>query len=144
MEISYEEVSHEAKVPKLGPEPLEVTAGHRDIELAEAEADDDADNSWVEGGLPAIAVAHVVEGEDADAAVVAYAAVEEQTDHAASVVEDLVDTVMALFYPRHALRHTLWELERFHTVVLMSVFDLAAARLVAVNVQRAWSSPWED
>lgn len=133
-----------AKAPKLGLESLEVIAGLRDIEPAGAGAgaDDEADNSWVQGGLPAIVVADAVEGEDADAeaaaaAAAAYVVVEEQTDHVAFAVEDLVDMVMALFCPRHALPHTLWELGRSHNVALISVFGPAAARLVAVLAQQA-------
>lgn len=69
MEISYAEVSHEAKAPKPGLEPLAVTAGLHDTEPAEAE--DEVDNSSVGGELPAIVVADIVEGEHADAAAAA-------------------------------------------------------------------------
>lgn len=144
MEISYAKISHEAKVPKPGLEPLEVTAGLRDIGPAEAD-DADADNSWVEGELPAIVVADVVadvvEGEDADAAAAAAAAacvmVQEQTDHVTSVDEDLVDMVTARFYPRRAPLHSLWESGRFHNAALMNEFGLAAARPVAAEPQGA-------
>jgi hypothetical protein len=145
METSYAEVSHEAKVPKPGLEPLEVTAGLRDIEPAEA----DDDKSWVEGELPAIVVADVVadvvaeavvdavEGEDAAAAAAACVVVQEQTDHVTSVDDDLVDTVTARFYPRRALLHSLWESGRFHNAALMNEFGLAAARPVAAKPQGA-------
>lgn len=132
METSYEEVSREAKVPKLGLGPLEVTAGLRDIDAAEAEAEADDDKSWVEGGLPAIVVAPVVGGESADAALAAYVVIEKQTGHVAFAVGDLVDMEMPLFCLRRALLHTLWELGRSRNVALMSVVDLAAARPVAV------------
>lgn len=146
MEISYAEVSHEAKVPKPGLEPLEVTVGPRDIEPAEADGAD-ADDSWVEGELPAIAAADVVadaaEGEDADAAAAACVMVQEQTDHVASVDEDWVDTATARFYPRRAPLHSLWESGRFHNAALMNEFGLAA-RPVAAKARGAWSLLGED
>lgn len=129
-------------MPKLGLEPLGVTVGPRDIEPAEA-GDADADNSWAEGELLAIVVADVAEGGDANAVAVAADAaaacvmVQEQTAHVAFVVEDLVDMATARFYPRRALRHSLWESERFHNAALMSVFGLAAARPVAVQARGA-------
>lgn len=145
METSYAEVSHEAKVPKPGLEPLEVTVGPRGIEADGV----DADNSWGEGELPAIVaadvVADVVEGEDADAAAAAACVVvQEQTDHVASVDEDWVDMATARFYPRRALLHSLWESGRFHNAALINDFGLAAARPDAAKARGAWSLLGED
>jgi hypothetical protein len=95
-------------VPKPDLESLEVTAGPRNIELAEAEAD--VDKSWVGDELPAIVVVDVVadvEGENAVVAAVECVVAQEQTDHVAPVGEDLVDTVIAQLFPRRALPHSL-------------------------------------